>query len=192
MLLQGAGAWGLVYEALASSRWHSFAPWSLSALMGGMKMAAPYSSLGAESSPSLLFSEPSQKSSQSPILFLWFPSEPCVHPAHVQAFLSQVCDQVQNSEFHRCWCRGPTLFLQRRVLLPLPACPRKAVPWPPGSMQFIAETRYQDPLFSAGLLAAMRGNSSAPWCHPIFLQPRRTSDHLLLLGFCHSLPPEHP
>lgn len=158
------------------------------------------SSTGTESSCPLLFSDPSQKSSQSP-LSPWFPSELCVHSTCDWPFLAQESDPVSSLQTLRApvtwtWVIPGGGLVEREGSLsrllpcnrPLPGvqlCKCKAFC---GLWQNWAESWHLDSLCSACFLALMSGNPVA-FRHPCSsCDPR---DPEIMLSHLKSLLPKH-
>lgn len=158
MLIQDTVEWVLVSPALAFARWCGFTPLSLSALMGGMKMAVPcFPALELKfCAPTLQRALTEKQLASYSICFPAF----CLNPVFTlplsESFYLRHLTLFQSSKFHRWSC-----------------CAFQSVPgkwymtW--GSSLFIAKSWYQDLLLSAGFLAYMLGNSPALRYHLFFL-----------------------
>lgn len=90
----------------------------------------------------LFFSELSQESIQSPLLCPWFLSEPCIHPACVQGFLSQACKLVSKFQIlgiPMAWTCTVPLMEDLATLLLFASQSQEAVEQPHSSTQFMAK-----------------------------------------------------
>lgn len=153
-------------------------------------MAVPCSSLRAESSHHLLFCESSQKSNQSPYLCPRFLSEPCIHPACVQAFLSQAGNQISKPNFRVPRPSDHTVPLGE--VLAMLAC-RSQESGPQTPRRLTVYSRKLAPRPSA--LCQLPGSSAWEQCSTL-APPVLPLNHGILRppchsGFCPSSPPEH-
>lgn len=95
-----------------------------------------------------------------------FLSEPCIHPACVQAFLSQAGNQVSKPNFRVP--RPPDHTVPLGEVLAMLACrSQESGPQTPWRLTVYSRKPARRPTALCGLPAPTPGNRTAPWCHPL-------------------------